>query len=165
MAKQSKTFKRVLSFLKDLHCPGVRGGGGGGEQECPVEVLHTVLTHLKEHVPRPQPIHVHCFTGNQTSMESWITEFSRTYFWFPGLVRQFSEEQKKALWAIHTERILLKTDELYFGFERHSLSTPNRIGLTANAVAKVRHCTALEILNASINNGNQLYGGLLTNPI
>ena len=107
----------------------------GKKQECPVEVLNTVLTHLKEQVPRLQPIHVHCFTGNQTSMKSWISELPRNYFGFTGLVRQFSEEQKKALRAERTERILLETDAPYFGFERHSHSTPNMIGLTANAVA------------------------------
>ena len=59
-----------------------------------------------------------------------------------------------------------ETDAPYFGFElRHSNSTPKMIGLTANAVVKVRNYTALEVLNASTYNVNQLYGGLLTNPI
>ena len=119
-------------------------------------MLNTVLSHLKDKVPRLQPIHVHCFTGNQISMESWISEFPGTYFGFTGLVRQFREEQKKALRAVHLERLLLETDAPYFGFERHSHSTPNMIGLTANAVAQVRNCSALDILIASTDNANQL---------
>lgn len=153
---QRRLLGNVLDHLQDrqvlvLHC---RPGPGEGNNQ-----LYTDLLGCLADVPRTQPIHLHCFTGDVETVKRWVSRFWRAHFGFTRLAAQFDKNQKAGLRAVTDDRLLIESDAPYFPFTGTGhYSTPALIGMTANEVAQIRQSTLSDILRLTTENARQLYG-------
>ncbi|MCG8078130.1 MAG: TatD family hydrolase [Candidatus Thiodiazotropha taylori] len=123
----------------------------------PSEAYDVLRATLQHRVSPVQLIHLQCFTGNVDVVKSWLETFPCTYFGFTKRVSEFGEGQVAALCSIEGERILLETYSPFFKFAGRKPSTPVQIGLTADAVAKVRGGTWRSVLAMATRNAMRLY--------
>ena len=130
----------------------------------PSEAFDVLLKTLHIYVPGTQLIHFTCFTGDHQIVEKWLKSFPQTYFGFSKRVDSFTEAQKEALRKLDDCRILLETYSPYikFGaaykkFPGSRGSTPAQLGMTAEAVAKVRGGSWRDVLASATRNAARLY--------
>ena len=99
-----------------------------------------LLHFMKKKVRSFQPIHMHCFTGNQYVLDRWLEVFPHTYFGFTNLGRTFNADQITALCNIDERRLLLESDAPYFPVPgcRVRTSSPSQIFVAVEAIAMHR---------------------------
>ena len=59
---------------------------------------------------RYQRIHLHCFTSGPQEVTAWKSAFPHAYFELTSLVKDFTNEQKRAVQNIPLDRLLLESD-------------------------------------------------------
>ena len=114
-----------------VKCQGMLG-------QDPSDAFDVLRTTLHMHVPGTQLVHFTCFTGDHHVVEKWLKSFPQTYFGFSKRVNTFEECQKDALRRMDESRILLETYSPYIKFGSRKPSTPAQLGMTAEAVARIR---------------------------
>ena len=154
-AYQVELLEKVLPALEDrhvlvIHCRGMDG-------DCGTEAFLLLLYFLRRYVRSHQPIHLHCFSGNQYVLERWLEVFPRTFFGFTNKVRSFNAEQVAALNAIGEDRLLLESDAPYFAPRGSRVSSPGQLYLTAEALANHRNLSVARVLEITLANGRHLY--------
>lgn len=130
-------------------------------------VIHTreaeadTLEILRRHVPRDWPVHVHCFTSSLPFAQSLLTEFSRLYLGFTGIIT-FKNAVDLQEVALHTplNRLLLETDGPYLAPVPHrgQVAHPGHIPLIAQKLAEIKKVNAAELFAAARQNTRDLYG-------
>ena len=122
------------------------------------DVLLAGFHYVKKACPPNQGIHLHCFTGNWTTVEDWLDDFPNTYFGFTARVTSFNWEQREGLRAVPLNRLLLETDSPYMPVDRDNrVNIPAYIGDVAEVVAQVRGMEMRELLAVTVTLGQQLY--------
>ena len=158
-ASQVKLLEKVFPLIEDrhvlvIHCRGMDG-------DCGTEAFMLLLHFMKKNVRSFQPIHLHCFTGNQYVLDRWLEVFPRTYFGFTNLARTFNADQITALCNIDERRLLLEADAPYFPVPgcRVRTSSPSQIFVAAEAIATHRGWTVDHVLGVTKENAQYLYNG------
>ena len=122
------------------------------------DVLLAGLHYVRKACPPSQRIHLHCFTGNQATVEYWLEEFPNTFFGFTARVTSFNLEQQEGLRAVPFDRLLLETDSPYMPVEAENrVNTPAYLGDVAECVSRIRRMNVRELLAVTTSNGQQLY--------
>ena len=132
-----------------VKCRGILG-------KDPSEAFDVLRTTLHLHVPGTQLVHFTCFTG-EAQVEKWLESFPQAYFAFSKDVDTFDEGQKDALRRMDGSRILLETYSPYIKFGSRKPSTPAQLGMTAEAVARIRGATWEGVLARATRNAWRLY--------
>ncbi len=130
-------------------------------------VIHTrkaeedTLEILRRHVPRDWPIHVHCFTSSLPFAESLLTDFSRLYLGFTGIVTfKNAADLQEVARQTPLNRILLETDGPYLAPIPHrgEVAHPGHIPVIGKRLAEIKNVDASELFAATRKNTRDLYG-------
>ena len=158
-ASQVKLLEKVFPLIKDRHVLVIQCHGMDGD--CCTEAFMLLLHFMKKRVRSFQPIHQHCFTGNQYVLDRWLEVFPETYFGFTNLARTFNANQITALCNIEERRLLLESDAPYFPAPgcRVRTSSPNQIFVAAEAISTHRGWTVDHVLGVTKENAQHLYNG------
>ncbi|CAG2255195.1 tatD [Mytilus edulis] len=106
-----------------------------------------------------QKIHLHCFHGSKTQVDTWRRAFPNTYFSFSLKVKNFHEDQIQATRNVPNHRILIETDSPYCTIPSDiRINNPRRIGQVAMILAGIRSQPVAEIFAITRENGKSLYG-------
>ena len=104
-------------------------------------------------------MHLHCFTGDSTTVKCWTRDFPNCYFGFTAFVSSFAKAQIKALREVPENRLLLETDSPYFPVtEGYRPNTPAFIGDVAVLVAGRLGLALERLLDVTADNTRRLYG-------
>ena len=76
-ASQVKLLQKVFPLIEDRHVLVIYCRGMDGDC-CGTEAFMLLLHPMKKMVSSFQPIHLHCFTGNQYVLEIWLEVFPHT---------------------------------------------------------------------------------------
>lgn len=116
--------------------------------------VHSRCIHILQRMcDMDQPIHIHCFTGNQGLVKPWMDHFSTVYFRFTGAVESFSVDQISGLRSVPINRVLLETESLYMKPGGVDINTPAFIGDVASQVASRLKVTIEYLLRETVRNG------------
>ncbi|XP_046568975.1 uncharacterized protein LOC124277357 [Haliotis rubra] len=159
-AKEWKTQEAVLREL----LPYIPSGrpvvlhvcGPEGDEEAGTTHTRTIRI-LREILPQDQPIHVHCFTGNEETVREWLDVFPQTYFGFTARARMFTQDQFEGLKAVPGNRVLLETDSPCMPPVGYRTNSPTLLCLVADVVAEARGITTEEVLWATNNNAARFF--------
>ena len=107
---QDCLFKKMLALSRPdkvivLHL-------GGSSDKYSLDVLLRCLHFVRKACPPSQRIYLHCFTGNQATVEYWLDKLPNTFFCFTARVTSFNLEQQEGLRAVPFDRLLLETNHL-----------------------------------------------------
>lgn len=122
------------------------------------------LAVAAETLGRPQPFHLHCFTGPPDVVEAWLKRFPNTHFGFTNAVESFNFIQREGLKTVPNNRLLLESDAPYFKPQNYLCNAPCLLGYTASHVARIRGEAYEEVLAQTTTNANRLYGGAIGDP-
>uniref|UniRef100_K1QU86 Putative deoxyribonuclease TATDN2 n=1 Tax=Magallana gigas TaxID=29159 RepID=K1QU86_MAGGI len=118
--------------------------------------VHFRCIHILQRMCDPdQPIHLHCFTGNQELVKLWIDRFSNVYFGFTGAVESFSVIS--GLRTVPVNRVLLNPDSPYMKPGGGYINIPVFIKDVASQVASRLKVTIKYLLWETVRNGHRLY--------
>jgi TatD DNase family protein len=105
-----------------------------------------------------QKIHLHCFTGGEDQIRSWMRAFPKVHFGFTAKVRDASSRQRRAIRNIPTDRLLIETDAPHLRTHSHLRAhSPAYIGDVAEMLASVRGEPLHRILRWTTRNARRLY--------
>ncbi|XP_046571315.1 uncharacterized protein LOC124279539 [Haliotis rubra] len=151
------------SALKELlpHVPAgrvviVHVRGPAGDEEAGATHARAIQI-LKGILPPQQPVHVHCFTGGEETVQEWLKAFPRAYFGFTGRVQGFKSGQVAGLRAVPGDRLLLETDSPYMPPKGYRVNSPALLCLIGDMVAGKRGMSTKELLVATTANAAQLF--------
>lgn len=155
-AGQMEMVEKILPLVDDssvlvLHCRGMMGDTG---VEAYLLLLHLLV---KRRVSPNQPIHLHCFSGDQYVVTKWLKSFPRTYFGFTRLAEKFTEDQSEALRSLDEGRLLLETDAPYFPPQGQRFSSPAQLYSVASVLARKLNKTPEDVLKLTQANARTLY--------
>ena len=158
-ASQVKLLEKVFPLIEDRHVLVIHCRGKDGD--CGTEAFMLLLHFMKKKVRSFQPIHMHCFTGNQYVLDRWLEVFPRTYFGFTNLARTFNADLITALCNIDERLLLLESDAPYFPVPscRVRTSSHSQIFVAAEAIATHRGWTVDHLLGVTKENAQHLYNG------
>jgi TatD DNase family protein len=150
---QKRVLRALLPLAEEydatlvLHC---RGPGAESDVLTMLQNLH--LTHLR--------IHFHCFTGDLTVAQTWMSDCPNVCFGFTSLVSSKDNRQlEQVVSRLPGDRIVLETDSPYLGPSRWS-RTPNHpwtLPNTAGTVAMYRNLPLPLLLQTANDNARRLY--------
>ncbi|CAC5415891.1 tatD [Mytilus coruscus] len=128
----------------------------GQATETMSEAVYTRALEIVQSRCEPeQKIHLHCFHGSTTQMDTWRRVFPNTYFSFSLKVKDFHEDQVQAARNVPNHRILIVTDSPYCTIPSNiRINNPRRIGQVAMILAGLRS----PIFALTMDNGKSLYG-------
>lgn len=152
---QDLVFRRMLTFCHPdkvlvLH---LRGSSTIHSSD----VVMAALQYVRKACSQDQKIHLHCFTGQASDVESWTEDFPNCYFGFTTRVTSFNGRQQEAVRVVPWNRLLIETDSPYMPGSGNEVNTPAYLGDVARAVAQCRGISIEELLAVTTTNGQRLY--------
>ncbi|XP_065942732.1 uncharacterized metal-dependent hydrolase YcfH-like [Magallana gigas] len=154
--RQKEAFRQVLTLIRKdkvlvIHLLGISSDRIGID-------VHFRCIHILQRICDPdQPIHLHCFTGDQELVKLWMDHFSNVFFGFTGVVDSFSVDQISGLRTVPMNRVLLETDSPYMKPGGGDINTPAFIGDVASQVASRLGVTMQYLLRETVRNARRLY--------
>ena len=133
----------------------VRGRKGDKTSKEAFEHCHKFLVR---NIEKTRKFQLHCFSGDVETLEAFRSTFPNCYFSYSGMVSSFNEDQKKALNATPSNRLLVETDAPYFAGERGKINNPFTIGRVIREVAKIRNCAVEAIARVNLVNAEEIFG-------
>ena len=106
-----------------------------------------------------QRIHLHCFSGDEELVKTWMEAFPNTYFSLSGLICSSPRETREAVRSIPGDRLLLETDSPHLAIDREArYNTPSYLADIGQMVASIREQPLSDIMERTCSNALRLYG-------
>jgi len=119
-------------------------------------VFSRALEQVRRDCAPNQPIHLHCFTGDEEDLCNWREAFPSCYFGFTGLVFKFTSAQTRALRRVPSTRLLLETDSPHLHPTQRN-NSPQWIGTLAHHIARLRSQDVHQLVREANLNARSLY--------
>merc|ERR1712141_378861 len=149
MDTQKDVFRSQVQMALKVNKPMVLHLRGYGALDSAKYILE------EENVPKNWPIHLHAFTYSIDICKEWAEEYTSMKF---GLVSEnFDPEIVKNM---PLNRLLLETDSPYFypkELGNKGISIPNYISFVAKEIAHYKGIETYDVLDANLDNVNELY--------
>ncbi len=124
-----------------------------------VELLHIVT----DHVPRDWKIHLHCYTGSESTAVSFMDQYPNLYFGVCGNVTYRKNDALRCMVTnLPTERLVIETDAPYNTPANLPRSTrfshPAHAFYVAKEIAMLKRTDLSDVLTVVRENTKNLYG-------
>ena len=101
--------------------------------------LYIILLKFLAGILKPDhPLILHCFSGTDDIVNTFLHTFENTYFGFTYLATHFDQSQKQALRTVPSDRILLETVSPYLTPRGIHNNSPVYLGEVAERVSTIR---------------------------
>lgn len=129
VSKGNKDKLQQIQFLQQVteymnpHIPVILHVRAGRSDMHSKSLYLEIVDICIQHCEKSQRVVLHCFTGDFTVANAWLSKFKNTYFGLTNLITSHDQKQLKAVRKIPQVRILVETDSPYmppFGLNTYS---------------------------------------------